>query len=81
MCNWFEKNTSTLVLARGELASLRLSGRACRISCVTGTLWVTASRRREDSVLAPGEEVTFTRRCRIVVEALRLATVRLEGVL
>jgi hypothetical protein len=71
-------NPTTFVLARGELASLRLRGRAYRISCVTGRLWVTASGRREDSVLAPGEKVTFTERGRIVVEALRTATVRLE---
>jgi len=78
MRNWLEMNPSTLVLARGELASLRLRGRACRISWVAGRLWVTASGRREDSALAPGEEVTFTGRGRIVVEALQTATVRLE---
>jgi len=71
-------NPSTFVLARGELASLRLRGRPCRISCVAGRPWLTASGRREDSVLAPGEEVTFTGRGRIVIEALRTATVRLE---
>ncbi len=42
MRNLLEMNPSTLVLARGELASLRLRGRACRISCVAGRLWVTA---------------------------------------
>jgi len=78
MRNWLEMNPSTLVLARSELASLRLRGRACRISCVTGRLWVTASGRREESVLAPREEVTFTGRGRIVVEALRTTKVRLE---
>jgi Protein of unknown function (DUF2917) len=78
MRNWLEMNPSTLVLARGELASLRLRGRACRIFCVTGRLWVTASGCREDSVLVPGEEVTFTGTGRIVLEALRTATVRLE---
>ena len=78
MRNWLEMNPPTLVLARGELASLRLKGGACRISCVAGRLWVTASGRREDSVLAPGEEVTFTGRGRVVIEALRTATVRLE---
>jgi len=78
MSNWLEMNPSTFVLTRGEPTSLRLRGRACRISCVTGRLWVTASGRREDSVLAPGENVTFTGRGRIVVEALRTATVRLE---
>jgi len=78
MRNWLEMNPSTLVLARGELASLRPRGRACRITCVTGRLWVTARGRREDSLLAPGEEVIFTGRGRVVVEALRTATVRLQ---
>ena len=78
MRNWLEMNPSTLVLARGELASVRLRGRKCRISCLAGKLWVTASGRREDPVLGPGEEATFTGRGTIVVEALRTATVRLE---
>jgi hypothetical protein len=78
MRNWLVKNASTMVLARGELATLPLSGRACRVSCVAGRLWVTANGRREDFVLTPGENVTSTGRGRIVVEALRTATVRLE---
>jgi len=78
MSNWHKMNPSTFVLARGELTSLRLRGRPCRISCRAGRLWVTASGRQEDSVLAPGEQVTFAGRGRIVVEALRTATVRLE---
>ena len=73
-----EMNQSTLVLARGELASLRLRSRACRISCVTGRLWVTISGRREDVVLAPGETAVFAGRGKVVVGALRTATLRLE---
>jgi hypothetical protein len=45
---------------------------------MTGRLWVTASWRREDFVLVPGEAMTFTGPDRIVVEALRTATVCLE---
>jgi ferric-dicitrate binding protein FerR (iron transport regulator) len=78
MRSWLEMNPSTLVLARGIVASVRLSGRACRVSCVAGRLWVTASGRPEDSVLGPGNEVSFAGRGRIVVEALRTATVRIE---
>ncbi len=70
--------TFTLVLARGELVSVRLGGRACRVSCVAGRIWVTADGRREDFVMAPGEEMTFTGRGRVVVEGLRTATARLE---
>ena len=73
-----EMNPSTFVLARRDVVSLRLRGRECRVSCLAGRLWVTASGCPQDSVLAPGEEATFTGRSRIVVEALRTATVRLE---
>ena len=78
MRDWIEMNRSTLVLGRGELASIRLRGRPCRVSCVTGRLWATATGRPEDFVLVPGEEASFTGRGRIVVEALRTAAVRLE---
>ncbi len=57
---------------------MRLGGRACRISCVAGRLWVTATGHRDDFVLAPGQEVRFAGGGEIVVEALRTATVRLE---
>jgi len=78
MRKWLEKNPSTLVLAQRELVSLQPGGKECRIACVTGRLWVTVRGSREDSLLAPGEEVTFTGRGRIVIEALRTATVRVE---
>jgi len=79
MFNWLEMNPSTLVLARGELATIRLRGRACRISCVAGRLWVTATGRPDDPVLAPGEMVTFSGRGKIVVQALRTTTLRVEA--
>ena len=75
MRNWFELKPSTLVLTPGEIASLRPKGRACRISCVTGRAMGDSTECHEDSVLVSGEEVTFTGRGRIVVEALRTATV------
>jgi len=78
MRNWLNMNPSRYVLKRGELASLRPGGRACRISCVAGRLWVTAGGRREDYLLAPGEGVTLTGRGTIVIEAVRTATMRLE---
>ncbi len=78
MNNWIEMNPSTLVLARQEVVSLRLTSRTCRISCVAGRLWVTANGYGEDVLLVAGDEVTFTGRGRIVVEALRTATVRFE---
>jgi hypothetical protein len=78
MSNWLKMNPSTFVLTRGELAALRPRGKACRIACLTGRLWVTASGHREDSLLAPGEGVTLAGRGTIVVQALRRATVHLE---
>ena len=78
MRNWLEINPSTIVLAKGELAPLRTRGRACRVTCVSGRLWVTASGRAEDTVLSPGQTAVFTGKSRIVIEALRTATVRLE---
>jgi len=73
-----EKNPSTVVLARGEIASLQPRGLPCNISCVAGRLWVTAAGSREDSVLLPGQSMTLRGPGRIVVEALRTATVRFE---
>ncbi len=78
MRNWLEMNQSTIILARGEIASVLLRGRECRISCVTGTLWVTMSGRAEDSVLGPGEQARFRGKGRIVVQALRTAAVLLQ---
>ena len=78
MGNWLKMNPSTLVLARGELASFQPTDRICRVSCMAGRLWVTGSGTPEDFVLAPGEEVIFTGRGTVVVQALRRATVRLD---
>jgi hypothetical protein len=75
----FVTGPSTFVLSRGELASIRLEGRACRVSCVAGRLWVTSSGQRDDSVLTPGTMAGFKGRGTIVVQALRTATVRLGG--
>jgi len=76
--DWLAMNPSTVVLARGELVSMRLKGWTWHISCVAGRLWVTGSGRREDFVLTPGEKLTFEGRGKVVVEALRTATVRVE---
>ena len=78
MSNWPRMSPSTFVLTRGELTTLRPGSRTCRISCVAGRLWVTASGRSEDSLLAPGEGIAVTGRGTVIVQALRTATVRLE---
>jgi hypothetical protein len=78
MRDWLKTNPATLFLAQGELVSFVIRRGECRISCVAGRLWLTSTGLREDFALSPGEEVTLTGRGRVVVEALRTATVRLE---
>jgi len=63
-------NPSTLVLARGEIASLRLRSKACRVSCVAGRLWVTMSKEHE--------EMTVTGRGTVAIETLRTGTLRIQ---
>jgi hypothetical protein len=70
--------TATIVLVRGNVASFRLKGRKSRIRCMAGRLWVTSSGKQEDVLLSPGESVSFSGRSKVVIEALRTATVRLE---
>ena len=69
---------ATLVLAGGEVLSFRVRGRPSRITCVAGRLWVTAEGMVSDYVLAPGEGATFSTRGRLVIEALRTATLRID---
>jgi len=78
MRGWLEMNPSTVILARGELASLHLRGAMYTFSCMAGRLWLTANGRKEDFVLVPGEKLTLKGRGKVVVEALRRATVRIE---
>lgn len=77
MPRW-RRNPSIIALPRGELVSFPSGGKPCRITCMAGRLWVTASGRAADSTLEAGEEVTIGGRGTIVVEALRSASVRLE---
>jgi len=74
----FPKNPSTFVLAQGELVSLRPGRRACRVFCVAGRLWVTASGHREDWLLGAGQSISINGAGRIVAEALRTSTMRLD---
>ncbi len=78
MRNCLETNPSMIVLARGELVSLGPMGGRWRISCVAGLLWLTVTGHSEDFVLTAGEELMIEGRGKIVVEALRTATVRVE---
>jgi len=77
MATWNREIRSMRILARGEVVSVD-SRRGCRIGCVAGCVWVTTAGRLADIMLAAGEEIRWSGRGRVVVEALRTATVRLE---
>lgn len=49
------------------------------MTCRTGRVWATSDRTRMDSLLLPTDSVTYRSRGTIVVQALRTATLRLEG--
>jgi hypothetical protein len=68
---------ATLILRQGEVLSLRLPGRPLRLACIAGRLWATTSRSAADHLLAPGEARTFRGRGILVVQALRIATLRI----
>ena len=72
------RTAATLILGKGEVLTQRLSGRPLRITCVAGRLWATTNRSTADHLLAPGEVRTFRGRGTVVVQALRIATARIE---
>jgi hypothetical protein len=65
------------IVSRGEVVSLRVRRGSSRLSCVAGRLWITADRDQKDILLLPGETAAFSGG-KLVIEALRTATVRLE---
>ena len=69
-----------LVLEKGGLSCFVMEGRACRISCVSGRLWVTAMGRPDDHLLEAGDEVTVAARGKVVIEALRASMARVQSV-
>lgn len=72
------RTAATLILGQGEVLTLRLPGRPTRLACVAGRLWATTNRSGADHLLAPGEVRTFRGRGTLVVQALRIATARIE---
>lgn len=70
---------ATLVLSRGELLSLRVGRLPHRVVCVAGGVWVTGENSGSDHVLAVGEQWTFGDSGRVVIQALRLSTVRIDS--
>jgi hypothetical protein len=70
---------ATFVLERGEVLSIRVGRRPYRIACIAGRLWTTMDGSTVDLVLAAGESLAYQGRGKVVVQALRTATVRVES--
>lgn len=72
------KRPTNLILARGEVLTIRVKRGSLRVTCRTGRVWATSDRTRMDSLLLPTDSVTYRGRGTIVIEALRTATLRLQ---
>jgi hypothetical protein len=73
-----ERRPAVLVLARGDLLSVKVGRRGLALTCVAGRTWATTSRVSADIVLLPGQSAEFPDRGTVVIEALRTATIRVE---
>jgi hypothetical protein len=69
---------ATLVMQRGEVLSIRVGRRPYRIACVAGRLWATMDGSSVDSVLVAGQSLDYRGRGKVVVQALRTTTIRIE---
>jgi hypothetical protein len=69
---------ATFVMERGEVLSIRVGNRPYRIAVVAGKLWATMDGSTVDTVLASGESLAYRGKGKVVVQALRTATVRVE---
>ena len=70
---------TTFILQRNEVISIQVSRRPYRIACVTGRLWTTIDGSPVDAMLVAGETMRYCKSGKIVVQALRTATVRIES--
>jgi hypothetical protein len=69
---------ATFVMERGEVLSIHAGRQPYRIGCVAGRLWATIDGSTVDNVLVPGQSLAYRGRGRVVIQALRTATVRIE---
>jgi len=69
----------SLILTRGEVLRIRVNRGLLRVTCRTGRLWATSDRSRIDTLLVPGDSITYPDRGTVVVEALRTTTLSLDG--
>jgi hypothetical protein len=67
-----------LVLARGEVLSVRVGRRGLSLACVAGRVWATSGGSADDIILAAGQVTTIANRGTVVIEALRTATIRVD---
>jgi Protein of unknown function (DUF2917) len=70
--------STTLMLSKGEVAAFESGRRPVNITCTTGLVWATGEGSRTDHLIEAGQSARFQRRGRIVIQALRSATVRVE---
>ena len=66
--------TTLLELALAKRALYRLPEHAQRITCRTGSLWITQDNDLRDTILAPGESFTVGGRRKVIAYALEPAT-------
>ena len=69
---------ATLIMQRGEVLSIRVGRRPYRVACVAGRLWATMDGSSVDALLVAGESLVYRGRGKVVIQALRTATVRIE---
>ena len=73
-----ERARATFIMERGEVLSIRVGRRPYRIVCIAGRLWTTMDGSTVDTVLIAGEFLAYRGRGKVVIQALRTATVRVE---
>lgn len=71
-------NKMQLVLKRHQLLSLQGARSRMAIGCKDGVLWVTNSKERGDHILGAGLRYTPKRGGKVIIEALRDASVDIE---
>jgi len=68
----------TLLLSAGEVLALRVPRHPHRLVCLDGRIWATQTGCPEDHLLEAGGQRSFGGRGKVVVQAVRDATVRIE---
>jgi hypothetical protein len=72
-------NNGDLVLSEQSILSFPGSEAGKQLYCVDGLLWVTRAGDASDHVLRPGDGFSLAEPGRVVIESLRVSTVRLRS--